>query len=67
MSQSSFLLNTFVSVTVYDSDNFWVADARKALEGSLELCGRYEQLLSKTIEFQKGHGPFLCTMYGGIS
>ena len=50
LSQSSFLLNTFVSVTVYDSDNFWAADARKALEGSLELCSQYEQLLSKTIE-----------------
>ena len=33
MSQSSFLLNTFVEVTVYDSSSFWASDARKALEG----------------------------------
>ena len=50
MSQSSFLLNTFVEVTVYDSSSFWASDARKALEGSIQLCSQYEQLLSRTIE-----------------
>lgn len=60
MSQSSFLLNTFVEVTVYDSSSFWASDARKALEGSIQLCSQYEQLLSRTIEgsdiYRLNHG-----------
>ena len=50
LSQSVFLLNTFVNVTVYDSSCFWTADAREALEGSMDLCRQYEGILSRTIE-----------------
>ena len=50
MSQSSFLLNTYVEVTIYDSSSFWASDAREALEGSIQLCSQYEKLLSRTIE-----------------
>lgn len=50
ISQSSFLLNTFVNITIYDSSCFWTSEAKEALEGSIALCGQYEQLLSRTIE-----------------
>lgn len=42
--KSSFLLNTFVTVTLYEySDG-------SALDGSIQLCADYEKLLSKTLE-----------------
>ncbi len=44
ISRSTFLLNTFVSVTLYDSQD------ESLLEGSLELCRQYEELFSTTIE-----------------
>ncbi len=44
ISKSGFLLNTFVTVTIYDKDD------PKILEGSLELCRSYENILSKTLE-----------------
>ena len=44
LSRSTFLLNTFVMVTLYDSRN------QAALDGAIELCSDYEKRLSKTIE-----------------
>lgn len=44
ISKSDFLLNTFVTITIYDG-----GDSR-LLEESLELCREYEEKLSKTIE-----------------
>jgi thiamine biosynthesis lipoprotein len=44
VSRSAFLLNTFVTVTVYDPKD------EAALEGALELCSDYEKKLSKTVE-----------------
>jgi thiamine biosynthesis lipoprotein len=44
ISKSGFLLNTYVTVTIYDKDD------PKILEGCLELCRSYENILSKTIE-----------------
>lgn len=42
--RSSFLLNTFVTVTLYQySDG-------SALDGAIQLCSDYEKLLSKTLE-----------------
>ena len=40
ISRSAFLLNTFVTVTLYDSQD------QAVLEGSLDLCRQYEELLS---------------------
>ena len=50
ISQSSFLLDTFVTVTVYGSSNLFSQKTKKAVQGSLDLCREYEQLLSKTID-----------------
>ena len=44
ISRSAFLLNTFVTVTLYDSQD------EAVLEGSLDLCRQYEELLSTTID-----------------
>lgn len=44
ISKSGFMLNTFVTVTIYDKDD------PKILEGSLELCRSYENIFSKTLE-----------------
>lgn len=44
ISKSGFMLNTFVTVTIYDKDD------PKILEGSLELCRSYENVFSKTLE-----------------
>ncbi len=44
LSRSAFLLNTFVTVTLYDGQ------AQDVLDGSLDLCRQYEELLSTTIE-----------------
>lgn len=44
ISQSAFLLNTFVTVTLYDSED------QDILTGCLKLCGEYENMLSRTIE-----------------
>lgn len=44
ISKSGFLLNTFVTVTLYDQDD------PKILDGCLELCRSYENIFSKTIE-----------------
>lgn len=44
VSRSSFLLNTFVTVTLYDSED------EALLDGCVELCSRYEGMLSKTLK-----------------
>ena len=44
VSMSNFLLNTVVTVTLYDSSD------RQILEGCMELCREYEDKFSKTIE-----------------
>ncbi|MFR3728808.1 FAD:protein FMN transferase [Lacrimispora sp.] len=44
ISKSGFMLNTFVTVTIYDKDD------PKILEGCLELCRSYENIFSKTLE-----------------
>ena len=44
VSRSDFLLNTFVTVTLYDSED------EAILDGCLELCSHYEELLSRTKE-----------------
>lgn len=44
ITKSDFLLNTFVTVTIYDSQD------EALLEESMELCREYEGLLSKTVE-----------------
>lgn len=41
VSRSSFLLNTFITVTLYDSQDETI------LDGCMELCSDYEKLLSK--------------------
>lgn len=55
ISKSGFLLNTYVTVTIYDKDD------PKILEGCLELCGSYENMLSKTLEgsevYKLNHRP----------
>lgn len=43
ITKSDFLLNTFVTVTIYDSQD------EALLDKSMELCREYEGLLSKTI------------------
>ena len=44
VSRSGFLLNTFVTVTLYDSED------EAILDGCMDLCREYEGLLSRTIE-----------------
>lgn len=44
VSRSSFLLNTFITVTLYDSQD------ESILDGCMELCSDYEKRLSKTVE-----------------
>lgn len=44
ISKSGFLLNTFVTVTIYDKDD------PEILEESLNICRSYENIFSKTIE-----------------
>lgn len=44
ISRSSFLLNTFVTVTLYSGGD------EEVLDGAMDLCAWYEGLLSKTIE-----------------
>ena len=44
ITKSSFMLNTFVTVTLYDTDD------PDLLNGSLELCRSYENIFSRTIE-----------------
>ncbi len=44
ISKSGFLLNTFVTVTLYDNDD------PKILKECLDLCRSYENIFSKTIE-----------------
>lgn len=55
ISKSGFLLNTYVTVTIYDKDD------PKILEGCLELCRSYENILSKTLEgsevYKLNHRP----------
>ena len=43
ITKSSFLLDTIVTVTIYDSDDM------ELLENCLSLCEEYENLFSKTI------------------
>lgn len=50
VSRSSFLLNTFVTVTLYDSQD------EKLLDGCISLCSEYEKLLSKTLEGSEVYG-----------
>lgn len=55
VSRSGFLLNTFVTVTLYDSED------EAILDGCMDLCREYEGLLSRTIEtseiYQINHRP----------
>ena len=55
ISKTDFLLNTYVTVTLYDSRD------RDLLEDSLELCRSYEQIFSKTLEtsevYRLNHRP----------
>ncbi|WP_242974543.1 FAD:protein FMN transferase [Lacrimispora amygdalina] len=55
ISKSGFLLNTFVTVTIYDKDD------PRILNESLDLCRSYENIFSKTIEgsevYQINHRP----------
>lgn len=44
ISQSAFLLNTFVTVTIYGSDDITI------LDHAMALCKEYEQVFSKTLE-----------------
>ena len=44
VTRSGFLLNTFVTVTLYDSED------EAILDGCMELCREYEGLLSRTVE-----------------
>ena len=44
VSQSNFLLDTVVTVTLYDSDD------RDILEGCMDLCAEYDGLFSRTKE-----------------
>ncbi len=44
VSRSAFALDTFITVTLYDSGD------TEILDGCIQLCQDYEQLLSKTIE-----------------
>lgn len=44
VTRSSFLLNTFVTVTLYDSED------QTILDGCMTLCSDYEKLLSRTLE-----------------
>lgn len=44
VSQSSFLLNTFITVTLYDSRD------KNILDGCIQVCADYEKLLSTTIK-----------------
>lgn len=43
LSNSAFLLNTFVTVTLYDRGN------EEVIQNCFELCQKYEELLSRTI------------------
>ena len=43
ISATEFMLDTVITVTVYDGDG-------SALRGALELCKQYENLLSKTVK-----------------
>ena len=49
VTRSSFLLNTFVTVTLYDSED------QTILDGCMTLCSDYEKLLSKTLELSLIH------------
>lgn len=44
ISQSSFLLNTFVNVAIYEGGD------QEDLQGAMDLCAYYENLLSRTLE-----------------
>ena len=44
LSRSDFLLNTFVTITLYDSDDSSI------LDDSMALCKEYENIFSKTLE-----------------
>ena len=44
VSRSSFLLNTFVTISLYEGGD------EAVLDGCLELCAQYEDMLSKTRE-----------------
>ncbi len=56
VSQSSFLLDTYVTVTVYGSKHIFPQKTKDVLQGSMDLCRQYEQLLSKTIETSEIYG-----------
>lgn len=52
LSQSDFLLDTFVTVTIYDRPGLFQSQSRnqEILEGCIDLCRSYDQLFSKTRE-----------------
>jgi len=47
-SESSFVLNTIASITIYESDGKKNPD--ELIDGAFDLCKNYEQLFSRTIE-----------------
>ena len=47
LSRSDFLLNTFVTITLYDSDDSSI------LDDSMALCKEYENIFSKTLEISE--------------
>ena len=55
ITKSSFMLNTFVTVTLYDTDDLDIVNS------SLELCRSYENIFSRTIEaseiYKLNHRP----------
>ena len=44
ISKSAFMLNTVITITIYDSKN------ESFIDQAFELCKEYEDILSKTIE-----------------
>ena len=55
LSRSDFLLNTFVTITLYDSDDSSI------LDDSMALCKEYENIFSKTLETSELYK--ICLLY----
>ena len=49
ISKTDYLLNTIVTVTLYDSQD------ESILDGALELCRKYDELLSPTTETSQSY------------
>ena len=44
ITRTSYMLNTIVTINIYDSTN------ESLLDGCLDICRKYEELFSRTIE-----------------